>query len=65
MNRVYDWFGGRSMFLALLLLAVGTGLAIAHLLDATYVGFAAIIQGLVTARAISADNPGPGSGGAK
>jgi len=58
MNGVYEWFGGRSMFLALLLLVVGTGLAIAHRLDATYVGFAAIIQGLVTVRAVSADKPG-------
>lgn len=58
MEPVYRFFGGRSMFMALLLLGLGTGLAFTHRLDATFVGFAAIIQGLVTVRSVAADNPG-------
>ena len=55
MKRVFDWFGGRSMFMALTILQIGAVLAATHRLDANFVALAGVIQALVTARAISGD----------
>jgi hypothetical protein len=52
---VFEWFCGRSTFFAVVLLLLGTSLALAHRLDASYVALASVIQTLVTARAISGD----------
>ena len=59
MKRVFDWFGGRSMFVALTILQIGAVLAATHRLDGNFVALCGVIQTLVTARAISGDrSPG-------
>ncbi len=46
---------GRSYCFALLALAIGTALAIAHRLDGNYVALIVALQGLVAARAVADD----------
>lgn len=55
MTAVFNYCGGRSTFFALLLVAIGTSLAVAHRLDTNFVALVGVIQTLVTARAISGD----------
>lgn len=56
MNAVFRWCCGRSTFFALVLLVSGIVLAAFHRLDAAFVGLATVIQGMITARAVSDDH---------
>ena len=55
MNCVYNWFGGKSTFFALLILTLVTVLQWRGSLTTQYIYALGIIQGLVAARAISQD----------
>lgn len=56
MKHIYRWGCGRTTSFALFLLVAGICLAAFHRLDASFVGLATIIQGLVTARAVADDH---------
>ncbi len=58
LKRFFDFFGGRSFAFAVIAFVIGTVLAWFGKLTFEYVGLIGAIQGLVTYRAIRADNIG-------
>lgn len=58
MKYIYKFFCGRSTFLALVILAIGSTLAFMGKLDSSFIALAGVIQSMVVARAISEDHQG-------
>lgn len=55
MNKVYNWFGGRSSAFALWFFVAGTILAFIDKLSVNYIAMAGALQTIITTRSIADD----------
>jgi len=55
MNKVYNWFGGKSIAFALWIFIVGAVLAFFNKLHTEYVALAGALQTLIAARSVASD----------
>jgi len=55
MNKVYNWFGGKSVAFALWFFVVASILAFVNKLTANYVAVAGALQALIAARSVASD----------
>jgi len=56
MRIIYNFCGGCSKFFALVILAIGTALAILHKLDGSFVALAGAVHTFVVIRAVAEDH---------
>lgn len=59
MNKLFHWAQGRTTFFCLAFFVTGTGLHLAHRLDATYISFMGVLLGAVIGHSIKEDTLTP------